>query len=111
MADETPTPADSTAAPAKPSYSLVGQYIRDLSFENPGAPASVISSGAQPQFTVGINVGVKKQTDDIYAVEISLNAKAERDGNMLFQVEMVYGGVFRVRNVPESTGAAAVMAN
>ena len=101
MADETPTPADSTAAPAKPSYSLVGQYIRDLSFENPGAPASVIAGGAQPQFTVGINVGVKKQTDDVYAVEISLNAKAERDSAMLFQVEMVYGGVFRIEGFPQ----------
>ena len=109
MADETPTPADSTAAPAKPSYSLVGQYIRDLSFENPGAPASVIAGGAQPQFTVGINVGVKKQTDDVYAVEISLNAKAERDSAMLFQVEMVYGGVFRIRNVPEDQLAPLLM--
>ena len=109
MADETPTPADSTAAPAKPSYSLVGQYIRDLSFENPGAPASIITGGAQPQFTVGINVGVKKQADDIYAVEISLNAKAERDSTMLFQVEMVYGGVFRIRNVPEDQLAPLLM--
>jgi preprotein translocase subunit SecB len=109
MADETPTPADSTAAPIKPSYSLVGQYIRDLSFENPGAPASIISGGAQPQFTVGINVGVKKQTDDVYAVEISLNAKADRDGTMLFQVEMVYGGVFRIRNVPEDQLAPLLM--
>lgn len=109
MADETPTPADSTAAPVKPSYSLVGQYIRDLSFENPGAPASILTGGAQPQFTVGINVGVKKQTDDIYAVEISLNAKAERDGTMLFQVEMVYGGVLRIRNVPEDQLAPLLM--
>ncbi len=59
--------------------------------------------GASPNFNVGINVGVKKQADDIYAVEISLNAKAERDSTVLFNVELVYGGVFRLRNVPETT--------
>lgn len=99
MADETPAPATETPAP---SYSLVGQYIRDLSFENPGAPGSVLLGSAAPQFSVGINVGVKKQADDLYAVEINITAKAERDSNVLFNVELSYGGVFRVKNVPEN---------
>jgi preprotein translocase subunit SecB len=99
MADETPAPATETPAP---SYSLVGQYIRDLSFENPGAPGSVLLGSAAPQFSVGINVGVKKQADDLYAVEINITAKAERDTNVLFNVELSYGGVFRVKNVPEN---------
>jgi len=103
MADQTPQ--DAATAPANastaPSYSLVGQYTRDLSFENPGAPGSVMLGGPNPNFTVGINVGVKKQADDLYAVEISLNAKAEREKTVLFNVELVYGGVFRVKNVPE----------
>jgi preprotein translocase subunit SecB len=46
-------------------------------------------------------VGVKKQADDVYAVEISINAKAERDKAILFNVELVYGGVYRVRNFNE----------
>ena len=99
MADETPAPA--TATPA-PSYRLVGQYIRDLSFATPGAPGSVRRGSAAPQFSVGINVGVKKQADDLYAVEINITAKAERDKNVLFNVELSYGGVFRVKNVPEN---------
>jgi len=101
MADETPAGVAPTAA-AQPSYSLVGQYTRDLSFENPGAPASVLLGGPNPNFNVGINVGVKKQADDLYAVELSLNAKAQRETNVLFNVELVYGGVFRVKNVPEA---------
>jgi len=32
--------ADETGASANPpSFNLIGQYIRDMSFENPGAPA------------------------------------------------------------------------
>ena len=99
--DETPVPAPANATPA-PSYSLVGQYIRDLSFENPGAPGSVLLGNAGPQFSVGINVGVKKQADDLYAVEINITAKAEREAAVLFNVELSYGGVFRVKNVPEN---------
>ena len=97
--------ADDTAANAQanqPSFNLIGQYIRDMSFENPGAPGSIMLGGSNPNFQVGINVGVKKQTDDIYAVEITLNAKADRDKNVLFNVELIYGGVFRIKNVPEN---------
>ena len=103
MADETPAGAANTPtnAATPPSYSLVGQYTRDLSFESPGAPGSVLLGGANPKFDLGINVGVKKQADDLYAVELTIKAKAERDGNLLFNVELVYGGVFRVKNVTE----------
>ena len=93
---------DSAASATPPSFSLIGQYIRDMSFENPGAPGSIMLGGPNPNFSVGINVGVKKQTDEIYAVEITLNAKADREKNVLFNVELVYGGVFRVRNIAES---------
>src|SRR3569833_2477632 len=93
--------ADETAA-NPPSLNLIGQYIRDMSFENPGAPASIMLGGPNPNFQVGINVGVKKQADDLYAVEITLNAKADREKNVLFNVELIYGGVFRMRNIPEA---------
>lgn len=97
MADETA--ANNTAK--APSFSLIGQYIRDMSFENPGAPGSIMLGGPNPNFQVGINVGVKKQADDLYAVEITLNAKADREKNVLFNVELIYGGVFRMQNIPE----------
>ena len=100
MADDNATaPA---AAQTTPSFTLVGQYIRDLSFENPGAPSSMLAGGAGGPANLNISVGVKKQADDIYAVELTLTAKAERDKTVLFNVELVYGGVFRVKNVPEA---------
>jgi preprotein translocase subunit SecB len=98
MADETAADAAANA----PSFSLIGQYIRDMSFENPGAPGSIMAGGPNPNFSVGINVGVKKQADDLYAVEITLNAKAEREKNVLFNVELIYGGVYRMKNIPEN---------
>jgi preprotein translocase subunit SecB len=105
MADETPAGAEAAA----PSFSLIGQYIRDLSFENPGAPGSVMLGGPQPQFSIGINVGVRKQADEVYAVEITITAKAERDKAVMFNVELVYGGVYRVKNMTEQQLAPVLM--
>ena len=100
---ETPAAGgDAAAGLAGPSIQVLTQFIRDLSFENPGAPGSTLAGGANPQFSVSINVGVKKQSDGVYAVEITLNAKAEREKAVLFNVELVYGGMFRVRNVPDN---------
>jgi len=104
-------PGNSGAAQtaAAPTFSLVGQYIRDLSFENPGAPATNMGGGPNPSFNVSINVSVKKQSDDLYAVELLLNAKAQRETQVLFNVELAYGGVFRLRNVPEAQLAPLLM--
>jgi preprotein translocase subunit SecB len=108
MADATPTPAAPQPANA-PTMNLVGQYVRDLSFENPGAPQSIMSGSGNPSFNVSINVGVKKQADDLYAVELTLNAKADREKVVLFNVELVYGGVFRLKSVPENQLAGLLM--
>ncbi|RUT30151.1 protein-export chaperone SecB [Arsenicitalea aurantiaca] len=104
MADENAQAGapQANAANSAPSFNIIGQYVRDLSFENPNAPASIMAGAGNPGFSVNINVAVKKQADEVYAVELTLNAKAEREQSVLFNVELVYGGVFRIRNVPEA---------
>ncbi|MCB1517024.1 MAG: protein-export chaperone SecB [Hyphomicrobiaceae bacterium] len=106
MADnDTPAEGAAAANPAAgqpaPQISIAAQYIRDLSFENPEAPKSIMAGPTPPHFNVGINVGVKKQEDDLYAVELTINAKAERDSDVLFSIELIYGGLFRLMHVPE----------
>lgn len=109
-ADDKPAAAATpAAAPAGPSFNILGQYIKDLSFENPAAPSSNLLGGGQPDFAVSINVNAKKQSDDVYAVELTINAKAERDKTVMFNVELVYGGLFRVQNVPENQLPALLM--
>jgi preprotein translocase subunit SecB len=109
MTDETTGGAAAPQAAPTPSMNLVGQYIRDLSFENPGAPNSIMAGSGNPAFNVSISVGVKKQADTMFAVELTLNAKANRAETTLFNVELVYGGVFRLQNVPEAQLSALLM--
>jgi len=108
--DKQAAPEAAAQDPSKlPSLNIVGQYVRDLSFENPDAPASIVGTGDAPSFNVSINVAVKKQTEDVFAVELTLNAKAERNQRILFNVELIYGGLFRVMNIPENQMAPALM--
>jgi len=107
MSDETQ--GDATAQENTPSMNMVGQYIRDLSFENPGAPGSIMAGGANPAVNVSSSVAVKKQTEEVYAVELTLNAKANREQTVLVNVELIYGGVFRLKNVPEATLSQLLM--
>ncbi|MBD8066479.1 protein-export chaperone SecB [Devosia sp. PTR5] len=109
MADETQGEGAPQQPGNPPSMNLVGQYIRDLSFENPNAPASLMGGASNPAFNVSISVGVKKQSDEVYAVELTLNAKANREETVLFNVELVYGGIFRLRNIPEAQLSGLLM--
>ncbi len=85
-----------------PAIGLLTQYVADLSFESPEAPDSIISGSGAPKISISINNQVKKRDDGNYNVELILNAKAERDGKILFNVELTYCGLFKIQNVPDS---------
>jgi preprotein translocase subunit SecB len=83
-----------------PGIHVLGQYIKDLSFENPGAPKSLRASEGAPKLSVNVNVGARAQSETDFEIELKVDAKATRNDETLFIVEVVYAGVFQVRNVP-----------
>ncbi|MBO0663482.1 protein-export chaperone SecB [Jiella sp. MQZ9-1] len=87
----------------QPSLNVLTQYIKDLSFESPNAPAILRSQSQGPSINIGVNVGANQivEGQDDYDVRLTLNAKAGEGANMLFHVELEYGGVFRVQNFPQ----------
>ena len=110
--DQTPQAPAGAGAPdaaTLPVLQLLGQYTRDLSFENPNGAKALSLGNSAPTFNVGINVGVHKESADTYLVELTLNAKAERSGTVMFNAELVYGGVFRIKNIPENQMAPVLM--
>jgi len=86
----------------QPSIHVLGQYIKDLSFENPSAPGSLRQSDKQPQLDINVNVGARPvgQSGEL-EVEITLEAKAKRANETIFVAEVKYAGVFQIRNVPQ----------
>lgn len=97
------TQENNGAQPEMPSVSVLGQYTKDFSFENPNAPASLTRRDAAPEINININVGATPMGDDQFAVELQLEAQAKDGEELLFQTELVYGGVFQVQNVPEES--------
>lgn len=82
---------------------ILGQFTRDLSFENVMAQKGTASQGA-PDISVQVNLDAKKRsTEDQYEVMIKLNieSKAKESGDQLFLMEIDYVGVFLIKGVPE----------
>ena len=92
-----------------PQLSVLGQYIKDFSFENPNAPRSLAPKETQPSINIQINVGAKPLAETEFEVELKLEGKAETTGSLLFGFELTYAGVFRLLNVPQENVHALVM--
>jgi preprotein translocase subunit SecB len=84
-----------------PTLNIMAQYVKDLSFENPGAPGSLRGSNQAPSIGINVNVGANPIGDKDYDVNLTLSAKATADKDVLFNVELVYGGVFRIDGFPQ----------
>jgi len=84
-----------------PQLNVMGQYVKDFSFENPNAPRSLAPSQEQPQLNVQINVGVQQLSATDYEVTLKLEGKAESKGLVLFAFDLTFCGMFRIQNVPQ----------
>jgi preprotein translocase subunit SecB len=95
------TPAASQPQAQQPGIHVLGQYVKDISFENPGAPRSLRPADKAPSLDVNVNVNARPQTQSDFEVEVRIEAKAARGDETLFIVEVTYAGVFQIRNVPQ----------
>ena len=85
----------------QPSLNVLAQYVKDLSFESPGAPNSLRGRETAPGININVNVSANPISDSEFDVNLSLNAKATFEKDVLFNVELVYGGVFRIEGFPQ----------
>lgn len=83
-----------------PQVAMLAQYVKDLSFENPNAPA-VYQWQTQPQIDVQFNIGAQNMSDEVREVALKIDVSAVADEQTAFRVELVYAGLFGIRNVPE----------
>jgi len=84
-----------------PRVSVLGQYIKDLSFENPNAPQSFQGSGENPNLQLNFNVSANKLGEDTYEVTLHFEGEAKTEETGIYQLDLVYAGVFRVQNFPQ----------
>ena len=75
------------------------QYIKDLSFENQNSPESLSNKGEAPAINVDVNVFAKPLGKKIYEVSLSINSKAEKKDFKVFELELVYAGIFTLPDI------------
>jgi preprotein translocase subunit SecB len=101
--------ATQPAAAGAPSLQCLAQFTRDLSFENPNAPRSLQPQPQQPNISIQVNVNAKPIAQNDFEVELLIEGKAGERPNLLFAFELVYGGVFRLNNIPQENVHPIIM--
>jgi preprotein translocase subunit SecB len=99
--NENETAAPKAGNGAQPSLSVLAQYVKDLSFESPNAPNSLRGRDQAPGININVNVNANPLSDTEFDVNLTLSARAGNDKDVLFNVELVYGGVFRIAGFPQ----------
>ncbi|HAT87020.1 MAG TPA: protein-export chaperone SecB [Rhizobiales bacterium] len=84
-----------------PNLRILAQYIKDLSFENPNAPDSLRPRENAPEINIQINVNAAPLSESEFEAELTLNATAQDGETTLFNVELLFAGVFAIENVPQ----------
>ena len=88
---------------APPKMNILAQYVRDLSFENILAQKGV-DGELNPEIQVNVNIDAKKRTTEKQfdvIVKVRVDSKSKNTNNVLFVLELDYGGVFQIENIPD----------
>jgi preprotein translocase subunit SecB len=93
---------DTGAAP----YTIIAQYLSDLSFENPVASEVILAGGGLPEMDINIGMDARKLVEskrpNMYEVIVNVRAEAKRDERLIFIAELQYGALVQINEeVPE----------
>ncbi|HEV2596026.1 MAG TPA: protein-export chaperone SecB [Sphingomicrobium sp.] len=102
MADQEPNAGPNGAGDNsfQPQVSILAQYVKDLSVENPSAP-QVYSWQVQPALDVQFNLNVQAAGDNVHEVTLKFDISARSDNGTHFVVDLSYAGLFSIQNVPQ----------
>jgi preprotein translocase subunit SecB len=83
---------------------VLGQYIKDLSFENPNVRKMLDNSNTQqqqPNLRVEVSVNITRMAEKVFESSIQFKAEATGDTGVIYDLELAYAGLFQVDNMPE----------
>lgn len=100
MADETPQDAtanavNNAAQQQGPQMRLLGQYLKDLSFESPNSPDVLTKLREKPEIKIDMNTR-NRVVDQGFEVELTMKAACSYGDTQAFVVEVTYGAVVAV---------------
>ena len=106
MSGEGTANSENGADTQAPRVQVVGQYIKDLSFENPSAPSNLTT---RPQIELGVDLQARQLEREHYEVELKLRVSASADNKPTFMLELVYAGLFHLQNIPDEVRSQVLL--
>jgi preprotein translocase subunit SecB len=85
------------------------QYVKDLSFENPHAPQVLMEQKGSPDVEININVNANKLDDELFEIDLRIQATAKQEEDVAFIVDLNYGAVITLKDVPEDNQQSIIM--
>jgi len=101
MSDPAPGPTNGDGnanALAGMRVQMLGQYVKDLSFENPAAPGNL---SGRPQIELSFDLQARRLAVEQFEVEMKVRVSAKADDKPAFLLELAYAGLFQVQGAPE----------
>ena len=78
----------------KNEISLIGQYIKDFSFENPMAP-KLPSQNINPTVNLDVNTSYIDLKNNNHEINLKIKTNASIEKNTLFIIELQYAGIVK----------------
>jgi preprotein translocase subunit SecB len=94
------------------------QYVKDLSFEVPGAPQIFSTLRTQPNVSINLDVQARRlqEGQNIFEVTLAIKAEAQEgapgngtEGPMLFIAELQYCAIVTLTGIPENAFELALL--
>lgn len=103
MAENAPKSGngDTPAAGPQVVVRVAGQYIKDLSFENPNVRRLMEAQGDKPELNVEVNVQATQITGNVYESAVVFKATATSKVGVIYDLELSYAGAFQIENMPQ----------
>ncbi|MFC5578723.1 protein-export chaperone SecB [Lysobacter niabensis] len=102
MSEESANGAATTAEAAGPVFTVEKIYVKDVSFEVPGAPA-VFNEQAQPQLQMNLQQAVQRLNDNAYEVILGINLTCAIGDKSVYVAEVKQAGVFGLSGFDAAT--------
>jgi preprotein translocase subunit SecB len=110
MAQDETNGSPPTGTPAGPPQLFINaQYVKDLSFENPRAPQSLLQQKAQPEVSLDVDVKARNLGPDLFEVALTISAEAKAEGETAFIVQLTYCGVVSAQNATPDMLTAMIL--
>ena len=113
MADDNSTPDNGIPADGEPEIEarVVAQFVRDLSFESPNIESLINGPGDNPNLNMEVNVNARQVQQHLYESTIEFKASATNNVGVIYDIEVIYGGMFHVENMPREALEGFLLVN